>query len=365
MTLMTAVRAHDTSGELRVERIPVPEPGPGDVLVRVAAAGLTPVILKHLRRGAFGHLPATPGHEIAGTVEAVGPGANPALVGARVRVHPMLSCGACRSCRTDREQMCPRAAMIGSGGHGDASELYARYHDGGFAEFVRVPAAQVDALPDAVGFEVGAKVHDFANAVRALKGAALGGGGTLVVTAATGTMGTATAALARFFGADRLVLVARSADRLAAVAPLAGPLPVETVALDDLGRDWAARDGLTRRLRDLVPDGPDAVVDYLPQGPGTAQAAASLATGGTFVHMGGNTETLPFPIRVVMRNCWRIVGTRGCTRSDTDAVLDILGRGEVRADELVTHRYPLAEITAALDAADRRAEPMWMTVLHP
>ena len=64
-------------------------------------------------------------------------------------------------------------------------------------------------------------------------------GGTLVITAATGTMGTATIKLASFFGAGRLILVGRSAERLEAVRPLAGSLPVETVALEDLGSDWA------------------------------------------------------------------------------------------------------------------------------
>ncbi|WP_059005704.1 alcohol dehydrogenase catalytic domain-containing protein [Streptomyces specialis] len=366
MTLMTAVRAHRGEEKLRLERIPVPEPGPGDVLVQVAAAGLAPSMMKLLARGAFTHLPTTPGHEIAGTVVAVGEGAAASLTRRRVRVPPMLSCRSCVYCRTDREQMCAETAMIGHAAFGTGPlRLYAEYHDGGLAEFVRVPQWLIDPLPDAVSFEGGAKVHDLANAGRALKCAALPLGGTLVVTAATGTMGVSTVKLARFFGAARLVRVGRSAGRLADVRALAGPLPADTIALGELGEDWETTGALTRRLHELVPRGADAAVDFLPGGAGTGQTAAALATGGTLVHMGGSHAPFPFPMREVMHACWRFIGTRACTRVDTAAVLDLLGSGALRADELITHRFPLAEVNEAVRLMLGRDEPMWMGVVTP
>ncbi|GAA2636290.1 alcohol dehydrogenase catalytic domain-containing protein [Actinomadura fulvescens] len=365
MTLMAAARVHDRTGTLRLEKVAVPEPGPRDVLVSVASAGLAPSLLKLLERGSFKHLPTVPGHEIAGTVVAVGDEADPGLAGARVRVHPVLACGTCRYCRGDREQMCASVAMIGHGAHGTGPmPLYERYHDGGLAEYVRVPSWLVDVLPGGVGFDVAAKTHDLANAVRALKCAALPPGGTLVVTAATGTMGTATVKLAPFFGAARLVLVGRSAQRLERVRELSS-LPADTVALDELDGDWETEGGLTGRLRDLVPDGADAVLDFLPQGGGTAQATAALATGGTLVHMGGNRAPFPYSARDLQHHCWRVVGTRACTRTDTAAVLDLLGSGALRADDLITHRYALADVNEAFAATRRRTEPIWMAVVHP
>ncbi|WP_243774868.1 alcohol dehydrogenase catalytic domain-containing protein [Actinomadura barringtoniae] len=362
---MAAARAHDRTGPLRLEKVTVPEPGPHDVLVRVASAGLAPSLTKLLARGSFKHLPTVPGHEIAGTVAEAGAEVDPALVGTRVRVHAILACRTCRYCRSDREQMCPSAAMIGHGAHGTGPmPLYERYHDGGLAEYVRVPSWLVDLLPDGVSLDVGAKVHDLANAARALKCAALPPGGTLVITAATGTMGTATVKLAPFFGAARLVLVGRSAQRLEPVRAIS-PLPAETVALDELGRDWEAEHALTARLRTLIPDGADAVIDFLPRGGGTAQATAALATGGTLVHMGGNRTPFPYSARDLQHHCWRVVGTRACTRTDTATVLDLLGSGALRADDLITHRYPLAEVNEALAAMDRREEPMWMAVVNP
>lgn len=241
-----------------------------------------------LAHGAFKHLPTTVGHEVAGTVEAAGVDADKTLMGKRVRVHPTLSCRACAHCRTDREQMCAESAMIGHAAFGSGPlELYGRYHDGGLAEYVRVPHWLVDVLPDNVSFDVAAKVHDCGTVVRALTQAAVPLGGTLVVTAATGAMGAmgaATIRLAPFFGVGRLILVGRSPERLDAVRELA-TLPTETVALTDLG-DWTTAQGLTRRLRELGPT--DAVLDYVPEGPAGIQALGALATGGALVHVGGN-----------------------------------------------------------------------------
>ncbi|RQU32814.1 theronine dehydrogenase [Burkholderia cenocepacia] len=366
MKNMISARAYRDATALALESIPIPVAGEQDVVIRVASAGLAPGMMKLLERGRFRHLPTTPGHEFAGTVVDVGRDVDSAWLGKRVRAHAILSCGECVYCRTDREQMCTEAAMVGHAALGDGPlELYARYHDGGLAEFVRVPHWLLDELPDNVSFDVGAKIHDLGNAVRALKCAALPSTGRLVITAATGTMGTASIKLAAFLGARELVLVGRSAERLGALKPLAVGMPVHCVALQELGSDWPASGTLTRRLLEIWPSGADAVLDFFPEGPGTAQAAAALATGGALVHMGGNRGVLPFSIRDIMHHCWRIVGTRSCTRSDTGMVIDLLRSGLLHADDLITHRFPLGRVNEALDAAASRTTPMWMTVVHP
>lgn len=256
--------------------------------------------------------------------------------------------------------------MIGHAAFGSGPlDLYSRYHDGGLAEYVRVPRRLVDVLPDNVDFDVAAKVHDVANAVRALKLAALPLGGTLVVTAATGTMGTATIKLARLFGAGRLILVGRSTERLDAVRPLAGSLPLDTVALNDLGPDWAAVGGLTRAIRSLVPSGADSVVDYIPEGPASTQALTSLTTGGTLVHMGANSMPFPLPAVAIMANMWRIIGTRACTRTDATEVLALLQTGALKLDDLLTHHFPLTDVVAGAQSMRERSEPMWMAVVKP
>jgi threonine dehydrogenase-like Zn-dependent dehydrogenase len=366
MSEMLAVRAHADTDHLVIEHIPVPEPGPDEVLVRVAAAGLAPGMLNLLAAGAFRYLPTVLGHEVAGEIAAVGSEVRGWEPGDRVRVHPNLNCRTCRYCTTDRDQMCAQQAMIGHAAFGRVPmPLYERYHNGGLAEFLSVPQHLLDPLPDGVSFEVGAKVHDLANAVRALKCAQLPLGSTVVVTAVTGTMGTATIKLAEHFGIARLILVARSRERLEAVRPLAGSVPTEVVALEELGPGWAEDQGLTRALRELDPSGADAVIDYIPEGQASWQALAAMATGGTWVHMGASTATPPIPARVIMRNCWRLVGTRACSRADARQVLDLLGRRALDVEELITHRFPLKDTNIAVTALMNRTEPIWMAVVTP
>jgi threonine dehydrogenase-like Zn-dependent dehydrogenase len=363
---MLALRANRGAEALTVERVPVPSPGPHDVVVKVAAAGLAPGLMRLLEMGAFKHLPTTLGHEAAGTISAVGDAVTDVAVGNRVRVHPNLNCRDCDYCRTDRDMMCAQQAMLGHAAFGTvAMPLYDRYHDGGVAEYVRVPHWLIDPLPDTVSFDVAAKVHDFANALRALKVADLPIGATVVVTAATGTMGTATIRLAETLGIAELILVGRDHERLTAASRLSGRVGTSVVAFDQLSADWASTGGLTRRLLDLAPRGIDAVIDFVPDGPVIAQAMASLATGGTLVHMGANPTPLPIPVVALMVNCWRFVGTRACTRNDAREILRLLETGSLIGDDLITHRFALSDAVKAVDAVQRRTEPMWMTVVNP
>ncbi|MEE6194927.1 zinc-dependent alcohol dehydrogenase [Mycolicibacterium sp. 120320] len=366
MTSMLAARAHRGSDSIVLEQIPIPQPGPRDVVVRVVAAGITPGTMRLLRDGMFKHFPTTLGHEAAGTVAAVGTEVDHVSVGDRVRVHPNLNCGICDYCCSDRDMMCAQQAMIGYAVFGRVpTPIYDAYHDGGLAEYIRVPHSIIDGLPDNVSFDVGAKVHDLANAVRALKCAELPVGSTIVVTAATGTMGTATIKLAEHFGVSRLILCGRSTERLRAVEKLAGNVATDIVALDDIAGDWTVNDGLTRRIRELVPGGVHGVIDFIADGPATGQVMAAMANGGTLVHMGANPTPLPFPPAAMMVSCWRYVGTRSCTRSDARQVLQLLADGALNADELITHRYPLSEVVTAVSAMQSRVDPSWMTVINP
>jgi threonine dehydrogenase-like Zn-dependent dehydrogenase len=81
--------------------------------------------------------------------------------------------------------------------------------------------------------------------------------------------------------------------------------------------------------------------------------------------MGGNRAVPPLPTAVLMVNCWRVVGTRSCTRSDAKQILALLGAGRLAADDLITHRYPLKDVNEATAAIRERREPMWMVVAEP
>lgn len=344
-----------------IEDAPDPAPGPTDVVVQVAAAGLAPGIFNLLRMGSIPIFPAIVGHEIAGTVVEVGSDADEGLQGRRVRVHPLLSCGRCEYCTSDREMMCSAHSMIGHAVFGpDAMGLYSRYHNGGLAELVVVPQANVDVLPDQVGFDLGSKVHDFANAVRALTLAALPPASTLVVTAATGAMGTATILLAREFGVSRVIAVGRNAARVEAVRQL-DPGRVSALVLGDDDTPEAA----AAQVREVDPAGAHAVIDYLPEGAGLSKLFGGIRFGGRIVHMGMNRVPLAIPQIAVAFNCITYVGTRACTRYDALTALRILGQEPDRYARLLTHRFDLSEANEARALLSSRTEPVWMSVVTP
>jgi propanol-preferring alcohol dehydrogenase len=134
---MRALRYHGPKTPLRLEEIAAPSPGPGDVVVRVTAAGLCHTEL-HFLSGLLdlGVRPLTLGHEIVGRIEQVGAGVNPDRIGERVIVHYYVGCGGCRFCLGGDENLC------------DALRAELGFvTDGGFAELVRAPARNAVALP--------------------------------------------------------------------------------------------------------------------------------------------------------------------------------------------------------------------------
>ena len=139
-----AVRLPAPGRPLADERVAAAAPGAGEVLVRVKAAGICHSDA-HYRAGVGStRHPLTLGHEIAGVIEAVGAGVTTHRAGERVCLHYLVTCGECRDCRAGREQFCATGQMIG------------KDRDGGYAEFIRVPAQNAHPLPDAIPFEQGA-----------------------------------------------------------------------------------------------------------------------------------------------------------------------------------------------------------------
>ena len=198
---MLAARAYRGEKEFKLEQIDVPEVGPGEVLIEVKSAGLAVGLLDQWERGMYPIMPRTLGHEAAGPIAKVGPGVTNVVEGDRVRLNPNLSCGSCERCVEGVEALCAKHSMIGQMMFGpEALPMYEQYHNGALATYVLAPATQVDKLPDSVSYDVASKVHDVANAVRVLSVAELKPGATIVLTAATGTMGSVIVRVAPLFG---------------------------------------------------------------------------------------------------------------------------------------------------------------------
>lgn len=361
---MQALRLQPGASKEGIETVPVPELGPLDVLVKVRAAGLAPGVLTLGRAGMLQSLPATLGHEIAGTVEAVGEHAKSITVGRRVRIHSNVSCRKCEFCLTDRDQSCPEAGMMGFQGFTKRKgTLFETYRDGGLADYIRAPYWLVDELSDNISFDVGAKLHEVATALCTLRKAALKPGSTVIITAPTGAVGTCLLKLAKFFSINWIILVGRSTERLEAVKKLT-EVKVDIIALDKLSEDWVAKKELARAVAQTVPDGADAFIDLTPSGIDMWQALAGLGTNGTLVHLGANSSVLPLPMVAIMANCWTIVGTRNHSRNDALTILSWLKTGRLNVDDLITHRWSFGEINTAIERIRDRSLPIWMCVIN-
>jgi propanol-preferring alcohol dehydrogenase len=217
---LKAVRITEIGRPLEAQEAPTPTPGAGEVLVRIKAAGICHSDA-HYRAGVspVGPLPITPGHEVAGVVEALGPGTVRSRIGDRVALHYLVTCGQCAGCNRGQEQFCDTGKMIG------------KHRDGGYAEFICVPERGVVPLPEEVPFEWGAiMMCSSATSFHALRKARLQPGETVAVFGAGG-LGMSAIQLAKGLGAADVYAVDINRDKLVMAASF-GAIPVDAAQAD-------------------------------------------------------------------------------------------------------------------------------------
>ena len=144
-------------GDIRLEEVRKPEPARGEVLVEVGAAGICGSDIPRIYRSGAYFYPLIPGHEFSGTVAETGPGVDTAWTGARVGIFPLIPCRDCLPCQKKQYEMCRRYSYLGS------------RRDGGFAQYVSVPADNLLCLPASVTFEEAAMLEPMAVAVHAMR----------------------------------------------------------------------------------------------------------------------------------------------------------------------------------------------------
>ena len=209
---MRAVRLTQIGNPLENADVPVPEIGPNDVLIRVAAGGICHSDA-HYRSGIskIDKLPLTLGHEVAGRVEEVGSDVTHLSTGDRVCVHYLVHCGSCKFCLRGLEQFCPSGQMIG------------KHRDGGYAEFIKVPGANAFSLPDEIPFDAGAiMMCSSATALHALNKARFKAGESIAIFG-FGGLGFSALQLASAFNCGDVYVVEINPAKLASAARIGGP----------------------------------------------------------------------------------------------------------------------------------------------
>lgn len=342
---MDAVVLYEHGGPevLRRERIPRPEPGPGEVRIRVAAVALNHLDLWVRKGGPAFKLeyPHRLGSDVAGTVDAVGPGVDVGLVGTRAVVNPGLSCGHCAACLGGQDNLCRHYRILGENAQG------------GYAEHLVVPRANLAPYPGALSFvEAASSLLPFLTAWQMLvRKARIAPGEVVLVHGAGSGVGVAAVQIARLHGA-RVIATAGTDAKLARA------------------RDLGAEHGINYRTHDFVAEtrrltdrrGVDVVFEHV-GGEVFTQSIRAVKSGGRIVTCGATSGFTPaVDLRHVFFRQVEILGSTMGPKGDLFTVLDHVAAGRLRP--IVHAVMPLARAAEAHRLLEAR-EAFGKVVLEP
>jgi 2-desacetyl-2-hydroxyethyl bacteriochlorophyllide A dehydrogenase len=328
--LMRAARLYAPQQPLRIEEAPMPEPGPGEVLVQIVAAGICGTDLHFAVEGALpvATLPLTLGHEAAGRVAVVGPGVRGWKEGDRVCCYPQCSCGLCRYCLAGREPLCLNAKTFGM------------TIDGAFAEYLVCPERALIKLPDSIPFEIGAIVTDaVASPFHALRTRGGLRAGETVAVFGCGGLGYHAVKLAHLMGASQIIAVDVSDGALEHARRAGADHTVN-----------AAREDAVKTIRALTEGvGVDLALEFVGRPETVNQSVKVLGRGGRAVVVGVGPEPpqLPPLISFVGKEN-ALIASFGMDRRDTEDVLALVAADRLDLLDSVTARLPLSQINEGL-----------------
>lgn len=337
---MHAVVYDEFRGPIAVREVPDPEPGAGEVVLRVMATG----VCRSDWHGWQGHdaditsLPHVPGHEMAGVIDSVGSDVEGWAPGDRVTVPFVAGCGVCQSCLAGNPQVCPNQSQPGF------------THWGSFAELVRIPFAQNNLvlLPDEIDFTTAASLGcRFATAHRAVVAQGRVAAGEWVVIHGCGGVGLSAVMIARSVGA-RVVAVDVNQDAL----DLAKQLGAEAVVKVD--------DDVAATIRDITDGGAHVSVDAIGNPTVVGNSLASLRRQGRHVQVGllvGDQARTPIQMDRVIAHELEIIGSHGAQAPVLAALVEAMARGDLDPGRLVTKTLTLEQGAEHLAGMNESARP--------
>jgi L-iditol 2-dehydrogenase len=322
--------------DLRIEQAPVPEPGRGELLLRVRACATCGTDAKIYYHGHH-HIvpPRVTGHEIAGEIEALGDGVADFAPGDRVQVIAAVPCGDCAECRRGHGNVCDNLTSIGY------------QYDGGFAEYLIVPGlvlrvGGVNHIPEGLSFAEAAVTEPLACVLNGQEMAGVGPGDDVVIIG-TGPIGCLHARLARARGAARVTLIERSEERL-------------TLARERVRPDHTilAADGVdvVASVMELTDGrGVDVVIVAAASAAAQEQGVQMAAKHGRVSLFGGLPKDKPvmqLDANLVHYRELSIVGAANSTPAHNAEALRLIATGAVPVKDLITSTLPLEGVTEAI-----------------
>ena len=327
-------------GHFQVRSLDTPQPGPGELLVRVEACGICGSDTRIFRHGHRRiRLPQVLGHEIVGTVAETGGGVSGVAAGDRVAVMPKVPCGICLYCRRGQGNLCGDGRSFGY-------QL-----PGGFAEYVLVPPEAIEQrvllpLPAGLDTDEAVLIEPLACCLRSHRNGHPKGDESVVVIGG-GPVGTIHGRLARYRNAALVLLVERSEARLASADRKAFDIVI----------DSSREDPVEAVSRHTEGRGADQVIVACSSEEAQAQALAMAGKGGRvdlFAGLAPGAEPIALDTNRLHYQEISVSSTHGSTVEDCREALRLLGGGMVRLGDLVSSRYPLPRIQEAFEALERQ-----------
>lgn len=330
-------------GVIKCEEVMIPRPGNGEVLVRVKAAGVCGSDIPRVMIKGAHRLPVIPGHEFSGEIAEVGDdviGANP---GDRVVVIPLIPCGRCEFCQVGEYALCDDYNYLGS------------RTDGGFAEYVRVPATNILSIPSGVDYETAAATEPAAVALHGLRRVHIGPGDTVAILG-VGPIGLLVAQWARIFGANEIYLADTVAEKLALAMEL-GFDPSHCVDASKENPVTAIRERTGGRGVSLAIEaaGTQATI---------GGALELTAKGGRVLLLGNPNGDVALPEKLVsgiLRKQLTVYGTwnsefRPYPLNEWKLALAFMEKGSLKILPLISHRFSLEDVGKAFEMMYHRRE---------
>jgi L-iditol 2-dehydrogenase len=333
--------------QFRFNEVPIEDPGPGEVQVRVNAVGICGSDLHSYAEGAIGDTPCeypmVLGHEPAGTVLKTGAGVGGWSRGDRAALEPALYCYHCEFCRSGRHNICANIRFLSNPGA-----------PGFFREFVNLPVANLLAIPPALSHDLATIVEPLAVAMHSMKFAAIQPGETVAVFGA-GPIGLLTLACLKAAGAGRIWAVEPVSHRRELALQMGANAALDPAQLD------AAR----QILADTAHRGVDCAIDCAAREDTTNAAIRAARNGGRVVLTGIHSAAfVPFEVSPMRRKELAIFNVRRSCHESHEALSMLTSQMSLFAP-LVTHTRPLDALPAAFTLTEHYADGVGKMVIRP
>ncbi len=346
MKTMKAAQLKKIGEPLEVVELPIPEPGPGEILVRVRAAGICSSDLHYQDgRSKVSKLPITLGHEVSGEVVLTGEGVDNLKINDRVCLFYLLTCGNCMMCSTDRDNYCSQAKMLG------------KNIDGGFAEYLIAPARNAFVFPESIPFAHAALISDAVGTpFHALRKSALKVGETVLIIG-IGGLGIHAVQIASIMGAGQIVAMDLSEEKLELAKKVGATAVINP-----------QKDNVEETIKELTSGcGVDVAVELIGLTGTIRQALNSTGLGGRTVIVGICPEEISLsPYHDLLLKERVLMGSADQSRADFPVMIDLAARGKLNFTYSISEELPLEEINRGLDKLRVKKEnPVRLVITFP